>query len=237
MACCAVLTVKLPASHRVELVNGDQIRLRNHVLPAPLRRRSDRLPLGQPGDVGGDRKQLRAVIRRGFAVHAAKETATDAVLQAEEPTLPTAWLREGSGDTRIRQGAEALPGVQVAVVARHAARHQAAGLAGRIHEDAVAPLDFLQQLGVGGPGIPERVLRDVPRRHHRHACRHQRPVQGVPRHTGSDFPGRSGAPTGRGTHEKGQSDGADMRHGRTVSTHASVNNVRPQRRTSRRGYS
>src|SRR5690606_17619185 len=101
-----------------------------------------RLPSGEPGDVGGDREQLRAVVRRLRAVHAAEEAAADPVLQAEEPTLAPARLREGGGDPRIGEGAEALPRVEVAVAAGEVVPHELRRVLRGVLHDVEAQTDL-----------------------------------------------------------------------------------------------
>ena len=142
--------------------------------------------------------------RRAGRVLAAQETVDDAIGEAVEAARSPVVLGEHPGDADQRQRPLPLAAVQMAVVAGHPARRESRRLGRRVGEELEAPPDVRRQLRVVQGLVGQRVLREIPRRHHRRAGRDERARQGDAGRRGRD--GRAGA--------RGHADQADQQRNR-----------------------
>ena len=178
------------------LATGIERGRRDCVLTAPGRVAADGGPARQPRDVGG--KGQHFFRRRGRAVRVLaarvppsssapvafslrRKQSTMRSVEAVEAARSAVVLGEHRGDAHERQRPLPLSAVQMAVVAGHPARREVRRLGRRVGEEPEAPSDVSRQARVVQALVGQRVLREIPRRHHGRAGRDERAHQ---RHAG-----------------------------------------------------
>jgi hypothetical protein len=81
-------------------------------------------------------------------VFAAQEAIDDSIGERNQAPGPLVVFRKEAGDTHEWQRALALPGIQVAIAARHSASDESRGLGGSVGKDPIPQANFLREFGI-----------------------------------------------------------------------------------------